>query len=113
MTRKLVFCCCFVFLSACSSMSDPLIEGELVQLTIECESGETLQIETRETIQDVVLEINNSRREGTQEMEFDVEHQAAFETSEGETLSFNLFSNGKTLMPGNYIHSDIEDFCRE
>lgn len=112
MARKLMFCCCFVFLSACSSM-DPLIEGEMVQLTIECENGETLQIETRETIQDVVGEINNSRREGTQEMEFDVEHQAAFETSEGETISFNLFSSGKVLMPGNYIHSDIEDFCRE
>lgn len=113
MTKKLMFCCCLVFLSACSSVSDPMIEGEMVQLTIECENGETLEIDDQATIQDVIGEINNSRREGTQEMEFDIEHQATLENTEGETISFDLFSNGKTLVPGSYIHSDIKGFCRD
>lgn len=83
----------------------------MVKLTIECTSGETIEIDDQKTINKVIREINRSRREGTQEMEFDLEHLATLENNDGETKSFNLFSGGKAIVSGYYIHSNIEDFC--
>ncbi|MFJ5770133.1 hypothetical protein [Psychrobacillus sp. NPDC093180] len=109
MKRWLLYC--FLFLGACNHYSDPLIEGEMVKLTIECKSGETKEFVDQKTIHKVLKEINQSRREGTEEMEFSIEHTATFEDSDGATESFNFFSGGKALASGYYIHSNIEDFC--
>lgn len=83
----------------------------MVKLTIECKNGETIEIDEQKTINKVIKQINNSRREGTQEMELDIEHRAILENSDGQTETFHLFSGGKALMAGYYIHSKINDFC--
>ena len=112
MKRRLLYCFCIIFLSACNHFSEALIEDEMVKLTIECTSGETIEIDDQKTINQVIKEINGSRREGTQEMEFDnFEHRATLENSDGETKSFHLFSGGKAIVSGYYIHSNIDDFC--
>ncbi|MEK3953789.1 MULTISPECIES: hypothetical protein [Psychrobacillus] len=111
MKRSLIYLFCIIFLGACSHYSEPLIEGEMVKLTIECLSGETIEIEEQKTINKVLKEINQSRREGTEEMEFSIEHQCTLENSDGETESFHFFSGGKALVSGYYVHSNIDDFC--
>ncbi|WP_342601132.1 hypothetical protein MHB48_09125 [Psychrobacillus sp. FSL H8-0483] len=84
----------------------------MVKLTIECTSGETIKIDDQKTINKVIREINGSRREGTEEMEFeDFGHRATLENSDGETKTFNLFIGGKAIVSGYYIHSNIDDFC--
>ena len=85
----------------------------MVKLTIKCKEGEIIEIENEKTINKVVREINESKREGTQEMEFDLEHLSTLANNEGETKSFNLFSNGKVTMAGYYIQSNIDNFCEE
>ncbi|WP_313893596.1 hypothetical protein [Psychrobacillus sp.] len=111
MRRTLLYCFCIVFLGACNNFNELLIEGEMVKLTIECKRGKTIEIDDQKTMNKIIEEINGSRREGTQEMEFDFEHRATFEDSDGEIKSFNLFSNGKAVMSGYYIHSNMDDFC--
>jgi hypothetical protein len=113
MIRRLLYCFCIILLSACNRSNNPLIEGEMVKLTIECTSGETIEIDDQKNINKVVGEINGSRREGTQEMEYDLEHRATLENSDSKTISFNLFSGGKALVSGYYIHSDIDNFCEK
>ncbi len=83
----------------------------MVKLTIECTSAGTIEIDEQKTINKVIKEINHSRREGTQEMEFEIGHRATIENSDGETKSFHFFSEGKALVSGYYIHSNIDDFC--
>lgn len=111
MKRGLLYGGCIIFLGACNHYSEPLIEGEMVKLTIECMSGETVEIEEQKTINKVIKEINQSKREGTQEMEFSIEHRGTLENSDGETESFHFFSGGKALVSGYYVHSNIDDFC--
>lgn len=113
MKRMSLYCLCILFLCSCSQFNEPLLNGEMVKLTIECKEGEIIEIENEKTINKVVREINESKREGTQEMEFDLEHLSTLENNEGETKSFNLFSNGKVTMAGYYIHSNIDNFCEE
>lgn len=111
MKRRLLYCFCIIFFGACNNYSEPLIDGEMVKLTIECISGETIEIEEQKTINKVLKEINQSRREGTHEMEFSIEHRGTFENSDGESESFHFFSGGKALVSGYYVHSNIDDFC--
>ncbi|WP_144509701.1 hypothetical protein [Bacillus sp. FJAT-22090] len=111
MKRRLLYCFCIIFLGACNHYSEPLIESDMVKLTIECSGGETIEIDELKTINKVIKEINNSKREGTQEMEFEIEHRAVLENSDGETKAFHFFSGGKALVSGYYIHSNIDDFC--
>ncbi|GGA48843.1 hypothetical protein [Psychrobacillus lasiicapitis] len=113
MKRGLLYCFCFIFLGACNQYSEPLIQGEIVKLIIECESGETIEIVEQKTINKVLKDINQSRREGTQEMEFSIEHQVTLENSDGETESFYFFNGGKALVSGYYVHSNLEDFCEK
>lgn len=111
MKKGLLICFCLYFLAACNPSSEPLIEDEMVKLTVECISGETIEIDDQKTINKVISEINGSRREGTEEMEFDLEHRAKLENSDGEKEFFNLFTGGKAIVSGYYIHSSIDDFC--
>ncbi|SES44414.1 hypothetical protein [Psychrobacillus sp. OK032] len=111
MKRGLLYCFCLIFLGACNHYSEPLIEGEMVKLIIECKDGETIEINDQKIINKVLKEINRSRREDTQEMEFSIEHQATLENSDGVTESFYFFSGGKALVSGYYVHSNIDDFC--
>lgn len=112
MKKGLLFCFSLYFLAACSNpSSEPLIEDKMVKLTIECTSGETIKVDDPKTINKVIREINGSRREGTEEMEFDPEHRATLENSDGEKEFFDLFTGGKAIMSGYYIHSSIDDFC--
>lgn len=113
MKSRLIYCFCIIFLSACNHFSEPLIKDEVVKLTIECTSGKTVEIDDENTINKVIRDINGSRREGTEEMEFDVEHQATLENGDGETKSFYLFSGGKAIVSGYYIHSNMDDFCEK
>ncbi|WP_156416283.1 hypothetical protein [Cytobacillus dafuensis] len=39
------------------------------------QSAETIEIDEQKTINKVIKEINHSRREGTQEMEFEIGHR--------------------------------------
>lgn len=113
MKKRLLFCFCISFLGACNHNSESLIDGEMVKLTIECKSGETIEISEQKTINKVLKEINHSRRESTEEMEFQIEHRATLENSDGETETFHFFSGGKALVSGYYIHSNIDDFCEK
>lgn len=83
----------------------------MIKLTIECTSGKTIEIDEQKTINKVIREINGSRREGTEEMEFDFEHRATLENIDGMKESFDLFTGGKSIVSGYYIHSSIDDFC--
>ena len=58
----------------------------------------------------ILNEINNSRREGAQEMEFPEGHHVTLETVVGENYEISLY-DGKLLVEGFYVHSDIPDFC--
>lgn len=108
-----LYCLCILFLCSCSQFNEPLLNDEMIKLTIGCIDGEIIEIDNEKTIKKVIREINESKREGTQEMEFDLEHLSTLENNEGETKSFNLFSNGKVTMAGYYIHSNIDNFCEE
>ncbi|MEZ7173707.1 hypothetical protein [Sporosarcina sp. OR05] len=103
---------CLILLSACKPFSEPLIEGEMIKLSIQCTNGKTVVIDNQVTIDKVLIDINSSMREGTEKMEFDLEHQATLESNDGETVTFNLFDGGKTLVSGYYVHSNIEDYCK-
>lgn len=72
MKKGLLFCFCLYVLAACNPTSEPLIEGDIVKLKIECTNGETIEIDDQKTINKVIREINSSRRESTEEMEFDL-----------------------------------------
>lgn len=113
MKKALLMCFCLYLLAACHPTSEPLIEDDMVNLTIECTNGETIEIDNQKTIHKVIREINDSRRESTAEMEFDLEHRAKLENSDGENEFFNLFTGGKAVVSGYYIHSNIDDFCEK
>lgn len=115
MKKELLFCSCLYLLAACSPTNEPLIEDDMIKLTIECTNtnGKTIEIHNQKTIIKVIREINNSRRESTAEMEFDLEHRAKLENSDGEKEFFNLFTGGKAVVSGYYIHSNIDDFCEK
>lgn len=74
-------------------------------------SEELLEVTDEKLLQKMLKEINNSRREGTEEMEFPEGHDFTIDTVSGETYGMALFDNGKLLMKGFYIHSDIPNFC--
>jgi hypothetical protein len=65
MKKGILICFCLYFLAACNLSSEPLIEDEMVKLTIECLSGEAIEIDDQKTINKVIMEINGSRSEGT------------------------------------------------
>lgn len=115
MKKSLLYCFCIIFLSGCKDLSEPLseplIEDEMVKLTVECKNGEKIVADDSDVINKVIKEINSSEREGTQEMEFVLEHQATFENSDGKSDYFNLYSSGGAVVSGYYIHSNIEDLC--
>ena len=115
MKKGLLFCFCLYVLAACNPTSEPLIEGDIVKLKIECTNGEMIEIDDQKTINKVIREINSSRRESSEEMEFDFEHRAILEDSDGEKENefFNLFTGGKAVVSGYYIHSNINDFCEK
>lgn len=112
--KKLLFIgSCLILLNACNSFYEPLIEGEMIKLSIKCTNGNTVVIDKQATIDKVINDINSSKREGTEEIEFDLEHQATLESNHGETVTFNLFDGGKTLVSGYYVHSNIDDYCKK
>ena len=100
----------FLILSACS-YGPPLIEDEIVKVTVECEDGDIVVIDDLDTIEDIIKEVNNSKRETTADMDLYIEHSATIENKEGEKKTLNLYSTGRSLFAGYYIYSDIEDFC--
>ncbi|WP_139185087.1 hypothetical protein [Psychrobacillus sp. OK028] len=71
------------------------------------------EVTDEKILKKIVKEINNSRREGTEEMEFPEGHDVALETVSGATYGMVLFDGGKSLIEGFYIHSDIPKFCSE
>ena len=82
-------------------------------MSITCLDSNKIEITEDGTIDEVIKEINNSRREGTQEMEFSEEHVVTLETSSEESINFWLFSGGKAVIKGYYINSNIQNFCEE
>ena len=81
-------------------------------MIIQCMGSEELLVVTDEKMLKKILEeINNSRREGTEEMVFPEGHDFTIETVSGGTYSMSVFDNGKLLTKGFYIHSDIPNFC--
>ncbi|MFJ7827392.1 hypothetical protein [Psychrobacillus sp. NPDC096623] len=76
-------------------------------------SEELLQVNDKKLLKKVLKEINNSRREGTEEMEFPEGHDVTVEMVSGEAYDMTLFDNGKVLMKGFYVHSDISNFCEK
>ena len=81
-------------------------------MTIKCiGSEELLEISDEKILKKILKEINNSRREGTEEMEFPEGHDVELETVSGETYGMVLFDDGKSLLEGFYIHSNIPKFC--
>lgn len=100
-----------LLLSSCSNQN-PLMTEELEKVTIHCMgSEELLEVTDEKMLNKILKEINNSSREGTEEMEFPKGHDFTIETVSGETYGMSLFNNGKLLMKGFYIHSDIPKFC--
>lgn len=102
-----------LLLVSCSNRN-PLITEDLEKVTIKCiGSEELLEISDEKTLKKILKEVNNSRREGTEEMEFPGGHDVALETVSGETYSMVVFDGGKSLIEDFYIHSDIPKFCGE
>lgn len=94
--RKMTSFICLLFLLvlvACSNRN-PLITEELERVTIQCMgSEELLEITDEKMLKKILKEINNSRREGTEEMEFPEGHDVTLETVLGETYGMSLFDN--------------------
>ncbi|TQR21556.1 hypothetical protein [Psychrobacillus vulpis] len=100
-----------LLLGSCSSRN-PIIIEELKSMSIQClDSERRIEITDEKMLTKVLEEINNSRREGAHEMEFPEGHSVNIETVTGETYSLVLFEGGKSLMDGDYIHSNLPDFC--
>lgn len=111
--RLIYLICLALILGACSNR-DPLITEDLKSVAIQCvDSEQIMEVIDGKTLRKILIEINNSRREGTEEMEFPEGHHVRIETIVGETYDMSLFDNGKSLMEGFYIHSDIPNFCRK
>ncbi|AYC29890.1 hypothetical protein [Paenisporosarcina cavernae] len=70
-----------------------------------------MEISDRTEIENVLKELNESRREGTQEMELAEGDSIIFETTAGKELHATLYSNGHTDLKGNYVRSNIQDYC--
>ena len=112
MSRRVIYLICLAAILGACSNRNPLITKELESVTIQCiDSDELLEITDEKMLKKVLKEINNSRREGTQEMEFPEGHDVTLETVLGETYDMSLFDDGQSLMKGFYIHSDIPNFC--
>ena len=100
-----------LLLVSCSNRN-PLITEELKSVTIQCMgSDELLEITDEKMLKKILKEINSSRREGTQEMEFPESHNGTMVTGSGVTLNMSLFDNSKLLVEDFYIHADLPDFC--
>ena len=100
-----------LLLGACSTRN-PIIKEDLEKMSIQClNSDQLIEITNDKSLDKVLKEINNSHREGTEEMELSEGHMASVETASGETYTFVIYSIGKTVIDGYYIHSNIPDFC--
>ena len=72
-------------LVSCSNRN-PLVTEEVKSVTIQCMgSDELLEITDEKMLKKILKKINNSRREGTQEMEFPDGHNGTLVTVSGET----------------------------
>ena len=111
-SRRVIYLICLALILGACSNRNPLITEELESVTIQCmDSDELMEITDEKMLKKVLKEINNSRREGTEEMEFLEGHDVTLETVSGETHGTSLFDGGKLLIMGFYIHSDIPNFC--
>lgn len=100
-------------LGGCYSVG-PLIKEEVEKISIEClESDEIIVIEDKRTIEKLRNEVNGSRREGSEEIEFPIGHHVIYDTVSGDEGSFTFWDGGgKSLIQGYYVHSNIKDFCK-
>lgn len=103
-------CLCITVLTACS-YRPPLIEDDIIKMTIECESGDIVVIDDLHIIKKFINEVNNSKRESSAPMDLYLEHSVSLENNEGEKEYLNLYSNGRSLFSGYYIYSNIDNFC--
>ena len=99
-----------LILSSCPL--EPIITEEIASISITCEKGNIIEITDDKLIDKMINDINESRREGTEEWDFSVEHTISLKTSSDELISFYLFSGGGVLIDDYYIHSNIQDFCK-
>lgn len=101
-----------LLLGGCYSV-EPLIKEEVEKISIAClESDEIIVIEDKGTIEKLRKEVNGSRREGSEEMEFPSGHHVIYETVSGDEVSFTFWDGGgKSLIQSYYVHSNIQDFC--
>lgn len=100
-----------LLLVSCSNQT-PLIIEEVDSITVQCMgTEELLEITDEKMLKKIIKEINNSRREGAEEMEFPEGHDVSLITTLDEKYNISLYEGGKTLLEGFYIHSNIPDFC--
>lgn len=112
LSKRVIYLMCISLLLGACSNRNPLITEELENMTIQCmDLEELLEVTDEKTLKKILKEINTSRREGTEEMEFPEGHHTSLKTVSGETYDMSLFDNGKSLIEGFYIHSDIPNFC--
>lgn len=111
MSKNFLLIPILLVLSSCHSL-EPIIAEEITSISITCENANIIDITDDKLIDKIIKDINKSRREGTEEWDISVEHTINLETSSKEIISFYLFSRGGVLIDGYYIHSNIQDFCK-
>lgn len=109
--KNISFLTLLILLVSCSNQN-PLIPEELDKVTIQClNTDELLVVDDKKILKEILKEVNNSKREGAEEMEFPEGHYVTLVTVSGDTYYMSLFDKGKSLMMGLYINSDIPNFC--
>ncbi|MFJ8064594.1 hypothetical protein ACIQYS_08180 [Psychrobacillus sp. NPDC096426] len=111
MSKILLLIPTLLALSSCHSL-EPIITEEIVSISITCENANIIDITDDKLIDKIINEINKSKREGTEEWDISVEHTINLETSSDEIISFYLYSGGDVLINGYYVHSHIQNVCK-